>query len=153
MKREVEGLSIRPMKMEDVGQIAELEKICFTRPWSKDALRESLLKEEYLFLVAKIDGVIAGYVGMVCAIDEGDITEAAVFPEFRRQGVGEAILCGLFDRARERGLSRIFLEVRESNAPARAMYEKMGFRIIGIRKNFYEAPRENGLLMSRELGS
>lgn len=141
-------IQVRSMQPQDVGCIAALEKICFSAPWSEEALDESLVKAEYIFLAAELDGKIAGYVGMIRALDEGDITEVAVFPEYRRRGVAYALLTELKDRCAALGISRIFLEVRESNASAIALYEKTGFERIGLRRNFYDAPREHAVLMS-----
>lgn len=141
-------IQVRSMQPRDVACIAELEKICFSIPWSEEALDESLGKSEYIFLAAELDGKIAGYVGMISALDEGDITDVAVFPEYRKKGVACALLTALKDRCAALGISRIFLEVRESNAPAIGLYEKMGFERIGLRRNFYDAPREHAVLMS-----
>ena len=152
METEATNLLIRSMESLDVLPIAELEQICFSSPWSERALKESLEKPEYIFLVAELEGRIAGYVGMIRALDEGDIMNLAVFPEFRKRGVGRGLLAALFDRAKALCINRVFLEVRESNEAARALYEKAGFHAIGLRKNFYEAPRENGVLMSWDRG-
>jgi ribosomal-protein-alanine N-acetyltransferase len=142
------GVHVRFMEPEDVKNIAALEITCFSAPWSETALAESLGKQEYTFLVAELDGAPAGYVGMIRALDEGEITDVAVWPEHRRKGVAQALMEALLREAKEQGLCQIFLEVRESNQAAIALYEKTGFRPIGLRKNFYEKPREHAVLMS-----
>lgn len=152
METQNADVRVRLMGAQDTPYIAELEKICFSVPWSKEALDESLGKSEYTFLVAEIEGAPAGYAGMIRALDEGDITDVAVFPRYRGKGVAYALIKALCEKAKVLGVAQLFLEVRESNAAALALYEKAGFKRIGLRKNFYDAPRENAVLMSCETG-
>lgn len=125
--------------------ISEVEKLCFREPWSPAALREELGKG--IFLAAVADGLVAGYAGCQTVLDEGYITNVAVRPEFRRQGVAGALLAELLRRAE--GLAFVTLEVRESNAAAIALYEKYGFVRAGMRRGFYRQPTEDALLMTR----
>lgn len=143
---------VRLMQAADVPRIAELERICFSAPWSENALLESLQKPEYTFLAAELEGVVMGYAGMIRALDEGDVTDVAVFPAYRGMGAAYALMTALRELAGAQGIARIFLEVRESNTAALSLYEKSGFQRIGMRRNFYDAPRENAVLMSCDTG-
>ena len=137
------------MAPEHIPALAELEKQCFPQPWSEKALSDELNNPSAVFRVALIDGEVAGYVGMLHVLDEGDICNVAVFDSFRRQGVATALIQDLLDYAAEKKLSFITLEVRESNVGAQKFYETMGFVNIGIRKNFYDDPKEHAVLMNR----
>ena len=98
------------------------------------------------FLCAFVGGEFAGYAGMLCVLDEGQICNVAVCPPFRRMGVGEALMEAQRSAGLARGLSVMMLEVRASNAPAQRLYEKLGWEKVGVRKNFYTSPREDGVL-------
>ena len=139
-------MTVVPMEERHLAALAEIEKACFHAPWSADMLREELGKG--LFLVAEQDGAVAGYVGCQTVLDEGYITNVAVSPACRRQGIGRALVGALASHARGQGLSFVTLEVRASNAPALALYEGAGFRRVGVRKNFYTAPAEDAVLMT-----
>lgn len=128
--------------------VAELEALCFDRPWSEQALGH-LLQDGNFGVVALKDGRVSAYAGLVVALDEGEITNVATHPDFRRQGCARAVLLSLLDEAKTRGLCRVSLEVRESNAGARALYESLGFALCGRRKNFYSQPREDGLILEK----
>ena len=143
MKQQVE---IVPMTKESALLAAELEKICFSAPWSYEMLCSEGLRREGEFLCAFVDGEFAGYAGMLCVLDEGQICNVAVCPPFRRMGVGEALMAAQRSAGLARGLSVMMLEVRASNAPAQRLYEKLGWERVGVRKNFYTAPREDGVL-------
>ena len=131
-------------------KLEELEKLCFSLPWSYARLERQMLGEKNIFLVAENEnGCILGYVGMMFVLDEGYISNIAVAPGFRRQGVGDALLAELERRCLAARLSFMTLEVRESNAPAIALYSKHGFTAVGLRPNYYEKPRENALLMTK----
>ncbi len=143
-------LSVIDMLPCHADRVAKLESKVFTSAWSEKMLLDTLSLNTSLFLVA-VDGDVLGYVGSVCAGDEVSITNVAVFPEHRHQGVGEALVRELIKRAREKNLSKIFLEVRVSNSPAIALYEKIGFEIKGSRKNFYTLPREDAFVMTYEI--
>ena len=125
---------------------AELEKICFSAPWSYATLCEAALREEGEFLCAFINGEFAGYAGMLCVLDEGQICNVAVCPPFRRMGVGEALMAAQHQAGLARGLSIMYLEVRAGNTAAQCLYEKMGWEKVGVRRNYYSNPREDGVL-------
>ena len=137
------------MAEEHISALAQLERECFSDPWSEKALSEELSNPNAVFRVALIDGEVAGYVGMLHVLDEGDICNVAVFDRFRRKGVASALIQHLVDYGVENQLSFITLEVRESNIGAQKFYETMGFETIGVRKNFYDNPREHAILMNK----
>lgn len=139
-------MTVIPMEERHLAALAEIEKACFHAPWSAAMLREELGKG--IFLVAEQDGAAAGYVGCQTVLDEGYITNVAVSPDCRRQGVGRALVAALKARAAQAGLAFVTLEARASNAPAIALYEGAGFRRVGVRRNFYTAPTEDAVLMT-----
>ena len=128
--------------------VAALEALCFTAPWSEQSL--SLLLGEAAFGMVAVkteaDTPVA-YVGMMTVLDEGQITNVATHPDYRRRGLAAAVLMALLAEARARGLATVTLEVRESNAAAIALYEKHGFSVVGKRNHFYQNPREHALVM------
>ena len=135
-------------KKDDIPAIARLEKLCFSSPWSENALLETMSREETLFLVAKCGENICGYVGCYYVLDEGYITNVAVDPEYRRLGIGRDLIEELKARAREKKLAFLTLEVRVSNEAAIAHYEKTGFEKVGRRPRFYSDPCEDAELMT-----
>ena len=136
------------MSAEHIGQIASLEKECFSEPWSEKALSEELANENSHFLVAVSDEVL-GYIGVQEICGEAYITNAAVFGKYRKCGIGRALISAACEGAKGRGCEFITLEVRESNSPAISLYESEGFDKAGIRKNFYSAPTENGVIYTK----
>ena len=142
-------MTVVPMAERHLAALAEIEKACFHAPWSENMLREELGKG--IFLVAERDGQAVGYAGCQTVLDEGYITNVAVSPGARRQGVGRALIAALAAQARAQGLAFVTLEVRASNAPALALYEGAGFVRAGVRKNFYTAPAEDAVLMTLHL--
>ena len=127
--------------------VAELERLCFSQPWSRSSL-ELLTKEGIgVGMTCSKDGKVCAYGGMIVAVDEGQITNIATHPDYRRQGYGRAIVEALVKHARMNGLDSISLEVRESNRAAIDLYTKLGFKVEGKRKDFYTKPTENALIM------
>ena len=141
-----------PLAHEHLGQAAEIERLCFSDPWSEKMLAEHLANPCSLTLAA-VDGVgrLLGYVGLLAVVDEGYITNVAVRPDCRRQGVASSLLQALEARGRARNLTFLTLEVRQSNAPARALYENQGYLQAGLRRNYYENPREDAVIMTKTL--
>lgn len=135
------------MKAEDLDVVAEIEKEIFSQPWSKQGFFASLQSEYALYLTARLDGEIVGYCGLMQSFDEGEITNVAVRKSARRHGVAAAMLERLLLEGAQRGITSFLLEVRRSNAAAMALYEKLGFERGGVRKNFYEHPREDAVIM------
>lgn len=142
-------MNIREMTLEDLDQVLAIEKENFSVPWTENGFFSFLIRQDTLFLVAEDEGGIAGYCGIVMVPDEGDITNVSVARDRRRRGIGAGLIRELIRRAGEAGVTKIYLEVRESNQAAIALYEKMGFRREGLRRDYYEEPRENAVLMSR----
>ena len=141
-----------PLAHEHLGQAAEIERLCFSDPWSEKMLAEHLANPCSLTLAAVGDtGRLLGYVGLLAVVDEGYITNVAVRPDCRRQGVASSLLQALEARGRARNLTFLTLEVRQSNAPARALYEKLGYAQAGLRRNYYENPREDAVIMTKTL--
>lgn len=139
---------IRRMKEEDAPQVALIEADNFSVPWSEKSFREAAVKTETIYVVAEEDGEILGYAGAWCVFGEADITNVCVRKVSRKQGIGTRMLQFLIEEGVNVKIKTFFLEVRESNSAAISLYEKFGFQKIGIRKNFYEKPVENGIVMS-----
>ena len=134
---------------EHVSAAAEIEKLCFSDPWSEASLM-MLAEGGYGTGIACIeDGVLVAYVGMVSVLDEGEIVNVATHPDHRRRGYARAVIDEVLKLARERGVTTLTLEVRESNAAARALYESAGFLAVGIRAGFYSHPREDAVIRTR----
>ena len=147
-------VNVVPMTADHLDELERLERICFSRPWSRKMLSEELANECAAFLVAvePVTEKVVGYAGLLVMADEGYITNVAVFPEYRRRGVAEQLLA-VFDRfARGNRLAFLTLEVRPSNTAAVALYRKWGFEEVGRRKNYYELPREDALILTKEYG-
>lgn len=141
---------VRRMNTADIGRVADIEKQCFSLPWSEQSFEDSLSKSYSVFFVAECDGEIAGYVGVYHIGDECDITNVAVSSEYRRNGIGKRLLEAVETYASGHNVQTVTLEVRESNTPAINLYETMQYKNIGIRKNFYEKPTENAIIMVRQ---
>lgn len=138
------------MKAEHVPQIAALEQLCFTDPWSELSVASQLQNIWAYWLVALCGDQVVGYVGSQSSIDEADIMNVAVHPDYRRQGIAETLISRLAEDLKDRGIHALLLEVRVSNGPAIALYEKLGFRQAGLRKNYYRNPKEDALILRKE---
>ena len=140
---------ILPMTEGHLPQVAALEKRCFPAdPWSEELFRDALDNPNVAILLAEgADGSVLGYAVLSVVLDEGNLDNIAVAPDCRRRGVADGLLSALTGFGREH-LSALMLEVRASNAPAIALYEKHGFAAVGRRKNYYTAPREDAILMT-----
>ena len=141
-------LIIEKMTSSHIEKIAKLEKECFSSPWSEDALKSELNNGFARFFVAISDGGIAGYIGAHNVLGEVYITNIAVFPEFRKMGIGKALVEFLIAQMKSENAEFVTLEVRKSNFSAISLYEKCGFKPVGERKDFYEKPREDAVLMT-----
>lgn len=141
---------LTPMTAEHIPQIAALERACFSHPWSEDMLQEELWNDAAVIVAAEgEDGTVLGYAGLQTVLDEGYINNVAVDPRFRRQGVADELIAA-FVRFGKAKLAFLTLEVRASNAPAIALYEKHGFQEVGRRKDYYDDPKEDAILMTLE---
>lgn len=141
---------IVPATEEMLDTIEEMEKECFSVPWTREMLLYQM-RGNNVFLAAVQDGEVMGYIGMMFVLDEGYISNVAVTGKYRRQGVAKALISALEEKCREMRLSFMTLEVRESNTPAISLYAGLGFEEVGVRKNYYDKPRENAILMTRNL--
>lgn len=139
--------TIREMIRDDCAKVSQLEKRIFSQPWSERGFADALASGDNIFLVAEEAEEICGYIGMYCALDEGEITNVAVVPEKRQLGVGRELMQAMLAAAKLRGIVQIVLEVRISNAPAIHLYEKCGFANCGVRKGFYDFPKEDAYIM------
>ena len=142
------NLEIKKMTSAHIEEIAELEKECFSSPWSEESLKSELDNIFARFFVAFSDGKIAGYIGSHNVLGEVYITNVAVLPGFRRNGVGKALVEFLVEKMKSENAEFVTLEVRKSNNNAISLYEKCGFEKVGNRKDFYEKPREDAVLMT-----
>ena len=130
---------------------AQLERLCFGEPWSENALRLLLGADACGFAVCSEDGRAVAYGGMLIVPDEGQVTNVAVRPDFRRRGLGALIVEAFIREARERGLEQISLEVRASNEAAIGLYRRFGFYAAGMRRRFYRNPSEDAIVMLLDL--
>ena len=145
-------VQILPMQAVDVPQVAELEKACFSDPWPESVLSHELENELSLWLVAKSGDTVLCYIGSQSVLDEADMMNLAVSPAYRRQGLGRALVLALCESLRQKMQATVLtLEVRDSNAPAAALYASLGFAQIGLRKNYYQHPKEDARILRKEL--
>lgn len=142
---------IRELKVEDAAAVEEMEYQSFPDPWSQNSILETISNPQTICLLAEKAGKAIGYLFVYTAVDEAEIARIAVVQEERKQGIGKCLLKALEGICRKKQIEKLLLDVRESNQAARAFYKKMAFQEDGIRKRFYEAPPEDGILMSRQL--
>ena len=135
------------MEEKDLEEVAALEQEVFSKPWSKKSFADSIAKPENLYLTAYEAGELVGYCGLWGVGDEGQITHVCVKASARGKGIGKALVLAMLEKGRERGLQAFTLEVRVGNTPARELYKKVGFAEAGIRKGFYDAPKEDAMIM------
>ena len=143
-------MEIRLIEKSDIPQLAELERLCFSDPWSVSAFEYELNNPLSLWLVAVQEDNVAGYVGSQTVMDESDMMNIAVHPDFRRQGIAENLITNLILLLNTRQSKSLTLEVRGSNAPAISLYKKMGFLQVGRRPGYYRNPREDAYILRKE---
>src|SRR5204863_9321945 len=142
-------LTIEAMRLEDLAEVQRIEEASFSTPWPENAYRSELMSNRLAsYLVARIEGRIVAYGGMWLMVDEAHITTFAVHPAWRRQRIGERLLLAFLDLARDRHAREATLEVRLSNLAARRLYEKYGFRPVGVRPRYYSDNNEDALIMT-----
>ena len=139
-----------PMTADHVRAVAALEKLCFSAPWSENSVASELDNPLSLWLVALNGDTVVGYVGSQAVLDEADMMNIAVLPEYRRLGIAERLVTALCDRLTDNGVRSLTLEVRASNDPAKALYGKLGFVQAGRRPNYYSNPKEDALILRKE---
>lgn len=142
---------IVPMHESHIAQIAALEQLCFSDPWSENSVRSELSNPLSLWLVAEEDGRVIGYVGSQSVPPEADVMNLAVAPDCRKKGIGRALMTALIAQLRSRGVTALFLEVRVGNLPAQRLYQSLGFVEVGRRPKYYVNPIEDALILRKEL--
>lgn len=143
-------IEIIPMESWHVRQVAELEGICFSDPWSERSVAGELDNPLSVWLVCMDGERVLGYVGSQTVMDESDMMNVAVHPEARRRGIAEKLIMSLVSELKSRGSRSLALEVRASNEPAKKLYEKLGFLLTGRRPNYYRNPKEDALILRKE---
>ena len=143
-------IQLIPMDSRHVAQVAALEKQCFSEPWSENSVASELSNPLSAWLVAMDGDVLAGYVGSQSVMGETDMMNIAVDAHYRRQGIAQALIEALVMHLKEKGSHSLTLEVRISNQPAIALYEKLGFVQVGKRLNYYRNPKEDALILRKE---
>ena len=133
-----------------VPQVAELEKLCFSDPWSEQSIASELDNVLALWYVALDDDRVVGYIGSQTVCGETDVMNIAVHPDYRRRGIGQILIEELVREVKNLGSISLTLEVRSSNAPAVSLYEKLGFSQVGLRKNYYRNPKEDAYILRKE---
>ncbi len=147
---DIDEIEVVPLCAEHLFDVSKIEIECFSEPWSEKSL--SLLLDKNNFgIVALHNGQVVGYAGMTTVLDEGSVTNIAVSFDYRRKGIGRMIVESLLNEAKRRGISIVFLEVRESNEAAKGLYRSFGFAECGIRKGFYKNPFENAIQMLKNI--
>ena len=139
---------IRRMSAADIPFAAEIERLCFVHPWSEQSINEEMCKENSVFLMAFEDETPIGYVGLSTILDEGYMGNLGVVEEYRRKGIGRALMNELINECKAMDSAFVTLEVRASNTPAVKLYESLGFTEAGRRKNYYKEPLEDAILMT-----
>ena len=140
---------VEKMQDKDIPEVVCIEASVFSMPWSEQGFQDAL-RQDTIFVVARREYHVVGYCGMYCSFGEGEITNVAVSPDVQNQGIGKKIISGLLEIASEKNINRIVLEVRVSNDYAIKLYKDFGFQKVGIRKGFYERPREDAAIMVLE---
>lgn len=142
------NVKIVPMTMDHLPGVMDVERQSFTAPWSEDAFIFELLHNKVAhYLVAMVGNQVVGYGGMWVLVDEAHVTNIAVLPQWRRQGIAQALLNNLIDMAKAHGADKMTLEVRKSNWGARRLYERLGFEALGCRRNYYSETHEDAVIM------
>ncbi|MCB8816973.1 ribosomal protein S18-alanine N-acetyltransferase [Desulfosporosinus shakirovi] len=144
---------IRPMLMDDLEAIMEIEIASFSTPWSLQAFKAELKDNEYArYVCLELDDKVIGYMGLWFILDEGHITNVAIAPNYRGKHWGEFLMRFVMEKMVQEGMERMTLEVRESNSPAQSLYSRLGFATAGIRKGYYADTGEDALIMWADLG-
>ncbi|MGL6105565.1 ribosomal protein S18-alanine N-acetyltransferase [Romboutsia sp.] len=145
------NLVIEKMTSKDIDGVFEVEKSCFEDYWSKDSFMKELKNDVARYLVAKIDGKVVGYVGIWLVMDEGHITNVAVHKDYRGQKIGDKLIKELIEVCKSSNIVAMTLEVRASNVAAQNLYKKYGFKLAGIRKEYYSNNKEDAMIMWNDI--
>lgn len=144
-------LKIRPLELKDLEEVLLIEECSFRPPWSRSTFLSELEEENRYYVVAEEGGKIVGYAGIYYFFEDGYITTMAVAPAWRRKGIGKRLLYHQIEKAKELGLKKLWLEVRESNRVAQEMYRKFGFKMVARRRKYYVQPLEDAIIMCLKL--
>lgn len=147
----MQGVRLRPMTAQDIPAVAELEQGAFSDPWPASGFHELLQAPHTVMAVAEAAGQVVGYCVVAVAADEAELANIAVDPTHQRHGIARRLVGAALDEARDRGARTLYLEVREGNAAARALYAALGFLEVGRRPGYYRRPNEDALVLSRSL--
>lgn len=145
------NIIIRPMTNDDVNSVYIVEEDCFVDPWSKESIKKELKNNLARYLVAQLDDKIVGYVGVWFVVDEGHITNVAVHSDYRGKKIGDKLVKEMVELCRENNIVAMTLEVRASNTVAQNLYRKYGFKMGGIRKEYYSDNKEDAIIMWNQL--
>lgn len=146
----MKNFTISEMKTEHLNELVELEKICFSQPWSYKSLEEELTNDTaYFYVAVSDDNKVLGYIGLYIVLESCFMTNVAVFPKYRKQGIATALIRRAFLTATSHDTDFISLEVRKSNEGAISLYKSLHFEEMGLRKNYYRNPQEDALIMTR----
>lgn len=144
-------VEVRNLNFNDLDAVAEIEKICFSLPWSKEAIAKELINKLAYYQCATINDTVVGYMGMWKICDEGHVTNVAVLPEYRNNGIASMMISKMIDVCKCSEIYNVTLEVRESNIEAIKLYEKFGFESAGKRPNYYQRPNESAIIMWKKV--
>ena len=147
----MKAVEIRRMRSADLPSVMQIELATFTMPWGEPTFRGLLRRKDSDLLVAEVKGAVAGYAVFWAVLDQGELGNVAVDEAWRGQGIGRKLVAAVLELAADRGVREIFLEVRKSNVQAQELYRDFGFDEVGHRRNYYLQPREDALVMKKEL--
>lgn len=141
----------REMLVEDLDQVMEIEEDLFSVPWTREGFLTYLMKKDTMFFIVEEKEKILGFCSMMTVLDEGDILNVAVRRDRQKEGIGQFLVASILRMADMQGIRLVHLEVREGNGAARRLYERLGFKEDGLRRNYYENPVENAVLMTKTM--
>ncbi|MBS5121960.1 MAG: ribosomal protein S18-alanine N-acetyltransferase [Blautia sp.] len=144
-------MTFREMLVEDLDQVVDIEQNLFSVPWTKEGFLTYLMKKDTMFFVVEEKERILGYCSMMTVLDEGDILNVAVRSDRQKEGIGQFLVDSMLRMAEMQGIRLVHLEVRQGNGIARRLYQRLGFKEDGLRRNYYENPVENAVLMTKEM--
>ena len=144
-------MTFREMLVEDLEQVVDIEQKLFSVPWTKEGFLTYLMKKDTMFFVVEEKDRILGYCSMMTVLDEGDILNVAVRSDRQKEGIGQFLVDSMLRMAEMQGIKLVHLEVRQGNGTARRLYQRLGFKEDGLRRDYYENPVENAVLMTKEM--
>lgn len=144
-------MTFREMLVEDLDQVVDIEQNLFSVPWTKEGFLTYLMKKDTMFFVVEEKERILGYCSMMTVLDEGDILNVAVRSDRQKEGIGQFLVDSMLHMAEMQGIRLVHLEVRQGNGTARRLYQRLGFKEDGLRRDYYEKPVENAVLMTKTM--